>query len=153
VKLKIIAFDQKGAAAVECALMTFFILVPLFLAIMDFGIAFYNKQIIINASREGARAAIAPTDATVTELAIEQVINDYCFRDSGDSKKSRLISFGGSISEIPSDDIDVKWNGDTATPAVLNFRDTVSVSVSFVYKSLFYGNMGLDAVTKMRGQG
>ena len=51
--------SQKGAAAVEFALILP-ILVLLLAGIVEFSILLYNQQIITNASREGARAAIDP---------------------------------------------------------------------------------------------
>jgi Flp pilus assembly protein TadG len=52
--------SQKGTAAVEFAL----VLVPLVLLVfgaIEFGALLYNKQVITNASREGARAGIVAT--------------------------------------------------------------------------------------------
>ena len=49
--------EHKGAAAVEFAL----VLIPLILLVfgaVEFGVLLYNKQVITNASREGARAGI-----------------------------------------------------------------------------------------------
>jgi Flp pilus assembly protein TadG len=94
---------QKGAAAVEFALL----LVPLMLitfGIIEFGLLMYNKQILTNASREGARAGVvattpavrfpysAPVCGTVppTPTSIECVVAKYC--------GTNLVTFGGSSS-------------------------------------------------------
>lgn len=56
---------ERGAALVEFALV-FPILLLLLMGIVEFGLLFYNKQVLTNASREGARAGIAY--ATKTEI-------------------------------------------------------------------------------------
>ncbi len=48
---------QKGIAAVEYALVLPFLTLLLF-GIIDFGTALYNREVLTNASREGARAGI-----------------------------------------------------------------------------------------------
>jgi hypothetical protein len=48
---------QKGAQAVEFALVLPFFILILF-AVLDFGMLVYNKAIITNASREGARSGV-----------------------------------------------------------------------------------------------
>ena len=49
--------DQKGVAAVEFAIVLPF-LVLLICGTIEFGLMFYNKQVITNASREGVRSMI-----------------------------------------------------------------------------------------------
>ena len=48
---------QKGVAAVEFAIVLPFLVLLVF-GTIEFGLMFYNKQVITNASREGARAGI-----------------------------------------------------------------------------------------------
>lgn len=71
--------DQSGVAAVEMAIMLPLLLI-LFAGIIEFGIAYYNKQIITNASREGTRAGMANADN------IEEIVHKYA--------QDRLITFG-----------------------------------------------------------
>ena len=49
--------NQRGVAAVEFAIVLPLLLF-LFIGITEFGIAYYNKQVLTNASREGARAGV-----------------------------------------------------------------------------------------------
>ena len=51
--------NQRGAAAVEFAIVLP-ILLLLFAGVTEFGIMYYNKQVLTNASREGARAGVDP---------------------------------------------------------------------------------------------
>ena len=70
--------DKKGVSAVEFAIVLPVLILFLF-GIIEFGILFYDKAVITNASREGARAGIVyryPDPVTAAE--IEQVVRDYC---------------------------------------------------------------------------
>ena len=79
--------NQKGAVAIEMAIVTLFILVPLLLGTIDLAIAIYNQQVLTNASREGARAGIARSSTSV-----ETVVQNYC--------ANRLIPSGSSPSRV-----------------------------------------------------
>lgn len=76
---------ERGAAAVEFALILPLLVVLVF-GIIEFSILFYNKAMITNASREGARAGIVynfpnrPSAADITDI-----VNSYC--------ASHLITF------------------------------------------------------------
>jgi len=70
--------DKRGVSAVEFAIILPVLILFLF-GIIEFGILFYDKAVITNASREGARAGIVyryPDPVTAEE--IEQVVRDYC---------------------------------------------------------------------------
>jgi Flp pilus assembly protein TadG len=72
--------NHGGGASIE-----FIIVLPILLLLMaaffDFGIAFYNKQVLTNASREGARAGIVnlkDDDGNKEEVNIIAVVETYC---------------------------------------------------------------------------
>ena len=67
---------QKGAQAVEFALVLPFFILILF-AVLDFGILVYNKAIITNASREGARSGVVLSAATWSAAAVKQTACNY----------------------------------------------------------------------------
>ncbi len=67
---------QKGAQAVEFALVLPFFILILF-AVLDFGILVYNKAIITNASREGARSGVVLSAATWNPAAVAQIACNY----------------------------------------------------------------------------
>ena len=79
--------NDKGTAAVEFALLLPLLLLMLFLMI-EFSIAMYDKAVITNASREGARRGILMQDPRVTVPEITAAVTAY----SG----TRLISFGAA---------------------------------------------------------
>ena len=70
------AMKQKGAQAVEFALVLPFFILILF-AVLDFGILVYNKAIITNASREGARSGVVLSAATWSAAAVKQIACSY----------------------------------------------------------------------------
>lgn len=87
-KLKIIPFDQKGAAAIEFAIILPLLLMLLF-GMIEFGIILYDKAMITNASREGARAGIVFVSGETLEefnKKISDAVDKYC--------NGHLITFG-----------------------------------------------------------
>jgi Flp pilus assembly protein TadG len=70
--------SQKGAALVEFAIVLPILLVLVF-GIIEFGFLLYNKAVITNASREGAREGILFADRTsgILTTNIEQKVIDY----------------------------------------------------------------------------
>jgi Flp pilus assembly protein TadG len=81
---------EKGVASVEFALILPLLLLVLFL-IIEFSIALYDKAVITNASREGARSGIVNdlSGSRPTAADIVAVVTTYC--------ESNLISFGASV--------------------------------------------------------
>lgn len=69
-------YTQKGAAVVEFAIVLPFLLVMTF-GIMEFGLLFYDKAIITNASREAARSGIAYKYPKLTTQQIKAVATNY----------------------------------------------------------------------------
>jgi len=79
--------NQSGASALEFAIVLPIILL-LILGIIEFSFLLYNKAVITNACREGARAGIIQRlSPRVTSGEIETIVNNYCF--------NHLITFGG----------------------------------------------------------
>jgi Flp pilus assembly protein TadG len=77
---------EKGTASVEFALILPLLLLMLFL-IIEFSIILYDKAVITNASREGARSGIVYSEPPrVSVGAIIATVNTYC--------ATNLISFG-----------------------------------------------------------
>ena len=68
--------NQRGAAVVEFALILP-ILLLLLVGTIDASLALYDKAVITNASREGARAGIVARSPPVTPEEIVAVVNRY----------------------------------------------------------------------------
>jgi Flp pilus assembly protein TadG len=123
--------SQKGAAAIE-----FYFVLPVLLfllfGIIEFSVLFYDKAVITNASREGARAGIvraelAEISEPLSEEDIQEVVDNYC--------AGRLITFGSS--EVAT----------AVTGAGGNSGDPLTVLVQYQYDFLVLPNF----VTSLAG--
>ncbi len=107
---------QNGAATVELAILLGTILLPLLFGIIEFSFILYDKAMITNASREGARAGIVFSDPRLTAGEISAVVDNYC--------QDNLISFGGSSPTT------------TVTGADGDHGDPLTVTVTYDYDFL-----------------
>jgi Flp pilus assembly protein TadG len=107
-----------GAATVEFALVLS-VLLLLFTGILDFGHAWYMRQAVTNASREGARYGITyRTDANgnrITPSALSPSISDYLLNTykltdilPADASPTITMSGAGATSKIKGDPLEVK---------------------------------------------
>ena len=129
--------DQKGGALIEFAIVLIF-LVPLAFGIMEFGLLAYNKHVIANASRVGARAGIGRIDKDnnpVTSTDIENIVSAYC--------QDNLIDFANSSPSTSFPD-----GTDIAGKA---FQDDFSVQVTYDYNFLVPSLFGLGTITTITG--
>ena len=137
--------DQKGQTLVEFALILP-LLVMILAGLADFGFLYYDKQVIANASREGARAGIVYLlDSGGNKIIpdVDGVVQKYC-------ENYRLVTFGAS-------------SGPTTTfsDLSLNYDSDLTVTVHFTYTfllskalNIFGGNLGptldISATTVMK---
>ena len=74
--------NQKGAAAVELAVLLPFLALLVF-GTIEFALLMFNWQVVVNASREGARAGIIGYGADrETDTEISGIVNYYCTDNS-----------------------------------------------------------------------
>lgn len=98
--------NNRGIATVEFAICLP-ILLLLVLGSLEFGLMFYNKQVITNASREGVRAGITG-EKTADE--IKQIVADYC--------NGNLINLNGA-NELQADLVAISEEGNDLTVSVI----------------------------------
>jgi Flp pilus assembly protein TadG len=129
-KTKMIIKDQKGGALIEFAIVLP-LLILLVIGAIEFGLLCYNKQVIANASREGARAGIIAfgRDYYLDDPEIITIVKNYC--------ATHVITFSAS----PDLDTDLNVTLDPATPnredtTSFEFGDPFEVSVSYNYDFL-----------------
>ncbi len=130
--------SQSGASAVEFAIVLP-ILILLIFGIIEFSVALYDKAMITNASREGARAGIVFRVPPVTDEEITNVVNTYL----GNS----LITFGSPVAA-----------NTTVTRMGINPGDELKVAVNYTYTFLIIpsfvtslsGGINMMAETVMR---
>ena len=123
-----IFFNQKGATIVEFAIVLFLLLTLIF-GITEFGLFIFNRQVITNAAREGARAGIVARPERRTDNEIKAEVLDYA--------EEHLVTFGDDV--LTADDIVI--------PArCLTFQCDLEVQVDYEYKFLFLSNMGIGPI-------
>jgi Flp pilus assembly protein TadG len=126
--------EQDGQALVEFALVLPILLLIL-LGILEFGIIFYNKAMVTNASREGARAGITFRTTgepavynPLSEAEILAVVREYL--------KTRIINFGTStdvtIDPSPTTGTSPKYGGTGSVNVVVHYNHTFLVLPNFV---------------------
>lgn len=111
--------NEKGAAVIEFALVLPLLLLLVF-GIIEFGIILFDKAVLTNASREGARAGIVSQSPRVDETEIRTIVEAYC--------ANHLITFGAS--PVP---VTVTAPPPSATPI---FGDDLRVTASYSYDFL-----------------
>jgi Flp pilus assembly protein TadG len=115
-------------------------LLLLLFGIIEFSLLLFNKQVITNASREGARAGIVAQDRSnyTTDInpKIREVVSIYA--------KDHLVTFGGDTLNADAAHIPITWEGTT-------FGKDLTVTVIYDYDflvlpaiivGLFNGGMG-----------
>jgi Flp pilus assembly protein TadG len=111
------------------ALVEFCLVIPIFLlvlcGIMDFGFLFFDRMTVINASREGARAAAMVSDASTATLVAQQAAVSAAAQGGLSIGMSNVVvtciaKTGGSI--------------DCATAET---GDSIRVSVTYSYHPFF----------------
>jgi len=137
--------DETGASAVEFAVLMPFLVLLVF-GIIEFGLLFYNQQVITNASREGARAAIKGDCANrVKDDEIIQIVKAYCF-DPTDATRSRLITFGAN--DDPTVSIDPSPSA--CTPGAAG--EYVEVTVHYTYNYLVPSVIGFGPTKQLEAK-
>jgi Flp pilus assembly protein TadG len=127
--------NQKGLTAIEFVIIVPLIFLFIFGAI-DFSLLLYNKAMITNASREGARVGVVfNTPDRIPQARIRQVANHYC--------KDNLISFGNLNYN------DVEVDPPTVYPCIQGNPITVKVSCDYHFLFIPIGPISLSADTVM----
>ena len=116
--------SERGAAAVEFAIVCSLLFLVVF-GIIEFSMLLYDKAVITNASREGARAGIVydsdRNTGSVTKAATDAA-NQSC--------TGSLISFGASQAPVV-----------TVNAGGANSGDPLTVTVSYRYTFLVFPNL------------
>ena len=120
------ASSQIGSAVVEFAIILPILFLVLF-GIIEFGLLFANKQMLVTASREGARLGIV---SGITDNEIIYRVREVCESQQGQS-------FFLSLNPIPINEIQVQIvrNG-------MSFEDDLKVSAQVNYRFLTKNYLG-----------
>jgi Flp pilus assembly pilin Flp len=152
-KKKTLLSSQNGATAVEFAIILPLLLVLIF-GIIEFGLFLYNRQVITNAAREGARAGIVVRIPRLSDAQIETLVRNY--------SEQRLVTYGSGTLNIPLplDRRDPAGNllgvDSDGNPILGHFGDFLTIRVTYPYDWLFLSTLGIgppqtiQAVSRMR---
>ena len=142
---RISRYSEKGAAAVEFAILLPLLLLVIFGGI-EYGLLMYNKQILTNASREAARAGIVSRAPRLSDAQIQAVARNYA--------DAHMVTFDSTTTGIETPVV--------AYPGGQAFGDDLTVTVSYRYSFLLIpdlsglfgeslpGSLNLVAATTMR---
>jgi len=126
-----------GSQLVEFALLMPLLLIVMFGAI-DFSLGLYDKAVVTNASREGARAGIVATVPRPDQAAIATVVQSYC--------QNYLINFNGAAAPVV---VVSGAGGASGDPLMVHVQYFYSYAiVSRLVPSL--GSLNLSSTTVMR---
>ena len=112
----------RGASMIEFALVLPLLLVLVF-GIVEFSVALYDKAVITNASREGARKGVIFRSPALTDAQIAQVAID--------ASAPHLITLGGSAS--PQATVTKPSGGTAGNP--------LTVTVTYQFTGLLLGDL------------
>lgn len=129
---------QKGAAAVEFAILAPLLFTIVF-GIIEFSLLFYDKAVITNASREGARYGILWSPTRPTNSEIQAIVASYT--------SNNLVTFGTAASPVTT----ISRSGNSP-------GDALTVTVAYNYDFLLLPNFvntlsnvtALNSATVMR---
>ena len=107
--------NPRGSSLVEFAIVLPLLIVLLF-GVIEFSIILYDKAVITNAGREGARRGIVSQNPRVSDGEIASVVNNYC--------GNYLISFAGASPST------------TVSRMGSSFGDDLTVRVTYNYTFL-----------------
>lgn len=137
--------NEKGAAAVEFAIVLPIFLILVF-GVIEFGFALYDKALITNASREGARFAILFEDPVNSDTDIETRVKSKLNYLDDNPSASDLINLGAPGSTVTV----------SVLPATRTTGTDVTVTVNYTYSFLVLpsfmsiGDLNLSGQTTMR---
>jgi Flp pilus assembly protein TadG len=143
-KKKMIIKEQKGVAIVEFAIILPLLLVLMF-GIIEFSILLFNKAMLTNASREGARAGIVFAPTRLSEADIKAVVNNYAATHLINFDSSQVLDMDTSPPQhtpsggtSPGDDTDVD---DAISTDIIDSGDSLTVTANYTYQFLLFPNI------------
>jgi len=142
--------SQKGAAAVELAIV-FFLLMLFIFGMIEFSLYLFNRHVITNAAREGARYGVVSRPDRYTNQEIRDVVINYA--------QQHLVTFGTDTLENDNDHVGIDEVDDDLTDGLepdhrclvfqyefggATHRCELEVRVNFTYNFLFLKAIGID---------
>lgn len=127
--------EQKGAAAVEFAIVLPMLLLFIFGSI-EFSLLAFNKQVMTNAVRNGCRTGVIMRVAPRIVLTEDQLIKD----ETRDLAQNFLVTFGNDT--FDSSDVTITRED----PLNLSFGSDLTIEANFSYDFLFLSTIGIGPI-------
>jgi Flp pilus assembly protein TadG len=131
--LRELIISCRGASAVEFAVVFPLLLVILF-GVIEFGLLMFNKQVITNASREGARAGIVMQTPRLACGEITAVVQNYCDQYLISFPNNSTVETRCYYNNTPPPN-DPEWNRFTGTPTA-SFGNDLKIVTLYEYNFL-----------------
>ena len=137
---------ERGGVAVEFAMIAVVLLMIVF-GIIEFGILMFDKHVLTNASREGARAGIVMRVPRLPDEDIKAIVIKYA--------EDHMVSFGASSTLDFNEDVN-GWPGEDPgvwiSPAEIDrvgalFGTELIVKVKYPFDFLVLSGFGLGPIT------
>jgi hypothetical protein len=132
---------EQGAAVVEFAI-TATVLLTIVFGIIEFGVLMFDKHILTNACREGARAGIIMQLPRVSDTEIEDVVRAYAREHMVSFSTDGGLDFGPWPGESP--EFSVEPVGPRSGPL---FGTELVVTVKYPFNFLLLSGLGLGPIT------
>ena len=127
--------NERGASAVEFALLLPVLMLILF-GIIEFGMVMYSREVLTNASREGARAGIVQQTPKPNAGDIQNVVTNY-LSGTGITMANVTLPIGvvGAGGVFPNNlTVTVQYRYDFFVPVLLNLGTSINLTAQTVMR-------------------
>ncbi len=119
--------NERGAAAVEFAILLPVLMLILF-GVIEFGMIMYSREIITNASREGARTGIVQAIAKPTTGDIQTVVTNYLTGTGIDPNAVTTTIAGAGLTAPNTLNVTVTYPYNFFVPALLGLGNSINLT-------------------------
>jgi Flp pilus assembly protein TadG len=125
--------NERGASAVEFAILLPVLMLILF-GIIEFGMVMYSREILTNASREGARAGIVQQTPKLTQGQIEGVVTNY-LTNTGIDPANVTVSIAGAGGVFPNNlTVSTSYPYQFFAPGILGLGNSITLTTQTVMR-------------------
>jgi Flp pilus assembly protein TadG len=125
--------NERGASAVEFAILLPVLMLILF-GTIEFGMVMYSREILTNASREGARAGIVQQTPKLNQGQIEAVVTNY-LTNTGIDPANVTVSVTGAQGVFPNNlTVSTSYPYQFFAPGILGLGNSITLTTQTVMR-------------------
>ena len=125
--------NERGASAVEFALLLPVLMLVLF-GTIEFGMVMYSREVLTNASREGARAGIVQQTPKPTVGQIQGVVTNY-LTNTGINPANVTVTVTGAGGVFPNNlTVSASYPYQFFAPGILMLGNTITLTAQTVMR-------------------